>query len=417
MTGRINENTENEISETPKNFVSFCKYIPQKKEDDEEEKPTENAMSFIKAIVPKISKTEIKKKKKYVQPNIDETFSVMSINNIVLEHLEYKYSQLGDMKKRLQRYKWIRDNSQNDYEQIMAKQAIFNLIKDMKKIKDRREILEYQTKTEKLIEKYNSIGEGVKSFVCAENIEDEKEKEKEILKNKIISIAKMYIEFDITKNKQLKNISCPDCEYTDFEPVDSNLLACKKCNTCINIIDESHTYKDIDRLNLTQKYVYTKEAHFNEAYDKFQAMQNTNIPKKLYDMIYTEMKKHNITKKNLKHEQIELFLSEGGFSKFYDDITLIYCTITGKTPPNISKYKNDLIQMNIQVEKIYSIVKDPDRINSLNVNYKLMKLLQLLGYDIRKHKFNIPKKDKLVEHDQVWKEICRHLDWKFYPTV
>ena len=77
----------------------------------------------------------------------------------------------------------------------------------------------------------------------------------------------------------------------------------------------------------------------------FQGIQKIEIDDAVYDTISIRMKNSNLTKCTITKDHIYLFLSEGGYSKHYEDIILIYCTITNKKPPNISKYEEELATM------------------------------------------------------------------------
>ena len=60
----------------------------------------------------------------------------------------------------------------------------------------------------------------------------------------------------------------------------------------------------------------------------------------------------------------------------------------------------------------------PDRVNFLNYNYTFHKMLQLLGRDEFLDYFDLLKsRDKLYEHDLIWKGICTDLKWEFIASI
>jgi hypothetical protein len=62
--------------------------------------------------------------------------------------------------------------------------------------------------------------------------------------------------------------------------------------------------------------------------------------------------------------------------------------------------------------------KPQDRKNFLNNNYVFHKLFELLGYDQFLPYFNYLKsREKLQEHDEIWKKICEYNKWEFYPSM
>ena len=406
---------------------SFCKYLPkiEKKNSSKVLKKNPPKKSFINldTIVPYIPDTIQKEKRKLsknrvpTSQRIDDSYDIFTIDKIIRDRLEERYEEIGMMEQKLNTLIWIRDNTTDDIERIDAKKEIFKIKKKISAVKDRTEIKIYKEKTKDLLEQYRSTQISKRSFIFIERDPSEDEKEKEQLSKTFLIIARAYIQIDTHRNKN-KKLICPVCQKSEFDTIDDNFYACKYCRRCIQLTDNGYSYKDIDRLNLSSRYTYTKRGHFKEAIDKFQGLQNTNIDKKVYDMIHYERKKHSITIEKLSHDHVVLFLSENSYSKHYEDVTLIHCAITGCKAPDISQYENNLLRMFDQQEEVYEKIKNPDRINSLNVNFKLMKLLQLLGYKCKIEDFGILKtREKIAEHDEIWMEICQHLGWRFIPTI
>lgn len=181
----------------------------------------------------------------------------------------------------------------------------------------------------------------------------------------------------------------------------------------------------MDRLNLASRYKYSRKGHFKEAVDKFQGKSNVNIPQSLYDFIIQKKLKHNIKNLTKEHELLFLSESEEDYTDFYGDINLIHSVLTGIKPPNIEKYEEELFKLFDIHDEAYEYLKKEGKlgarlsmINSLNVYFKLMKLLQKVKYNCRLEDFNMLKtRDKLLEHDEAWKITCDYLGWEFIPTI
>ena len=59
-----------------------------------------------------------------------------------------------------------------------------------------------------------------------------------------------------------------------------------------------------------------------------------------------------------------------------------------------------------------------NRKNFLSYSYVLHKFVQLLGLDEFKECFILLKsREKLHQQDQIWKQICNHLNWEYYPSI
>jgi len=346
-------------------------------------------------------------------PIITSDTNILTIHNIILEYLTHKYNEIQFHKHKLNRLEWIRDNTDNEIERINAKKEIYRLNRLISSIDNKKEINEYKESVSKLIDKYKRLEHSPSSFI---NVKRESDKISKIT-NKFLIAARNYIQIDTRIGSH--KLVCSNCHLSDFEVIDDNLYKCNRCNYGMNILDDTCSYKDSDRLNMTSRYTYSKKAHFEEAIQKFQGIQKIEIDDAVYDTISIRMKNSNLTKCTITKDHIYLFLSEGGYSKHYEDIILIYCTITNKKPPNISKYEEELATMFDKQEIVFDSIKHLlDRISSLNVYYKLMKMLQILGYHCNLDDFNFLKtREKILEHDEAWKMICSRLNWQYNPTI
>ena len=66
----------------------------------------------------------------------------------------------------------------------------------------------------------------------------------------------------------------------------------------------------------------------------------------------------------------------------------------------------------------YKIMYSPQRKNFLNYDYVLYKMLELLNKDEFLNCFSLLKsREKLYEHDKIWRGICSDLQWEFIPTI
>ncbi len=196
----------------------------------------------------------------------------------------------------------------------------------------------------------------------------------------------------------------------------------------VDILDEMPTFKDTDRVNLCPRYMYTIEGHYKDCILQQQGLQNTTIPNEIYTILDEEREADNIKKEDYTMDHLYLHLGNRKLSDYYEDMVLIYSRYTGKPAPDLSKYTQDLYDMFPLIEASYQKVKDPNRINSLNVNFRLFKCLELLGYMCKKSDFYFLRTPiKLNEHMEIWKEIIEDLKkdkrphamrfrWRYIPT-
>lgn len=88
-------------------------------------------------------------------------------------------------------------------------------------------------------------------------------------------------------------IKCNGCDNSEFD-IDGNLFTCINCGLQLDLINATSCIKDIDRINISSKYTYDRRSHFKECINQFQAKQNQNIPDKVFDDLYHQIKIHNL---------------------------------------------------------------------------------------------------------------------------
>lgn len=389
---------------------TFCQFLPKTEKPILPEKTETKKKSFIDDIVPFFEKKEIQKE--VAQKTTVECHSdLLSMHNSVLEILKKKTTK--SLEEKSKKLEWIQNNSIHEIERIQAKRELFQIKREIKATEDGRELKLYIDKTHDIIEEYKNIKPEKSSFVFSET--NASQELKKNLLERYKCIARQYIDINTAVKQQVRKLCCPSCNGSDFQFYEDDTYVCSNCCICVQLVDESHSYKDIDRINLSSRYTYTRKGHFIEAINKFQGKQNTTIKQYVFDIIHEEMNKHGLVR--VTDEQLMLFLSDHGLSKHYEDITLLKCSINGDIPPDISEYETILLTRFDQQDRVYEKVKDPERINSLNVYYKLMKLLELEGYKCSISDFSMLKKDKLGEHDEIWSVMCEELGWQFIPSV
>lgn len=220
-----------------------------------------------------------------------------------------------------------------------------------------------------------------------------------------------------------------------------NLCKCKKCdindNICICIecgfqkkLNTYHScYKDVDRVSITKKYKYDKRVHFRDCINQFQAKQNSTISDKVYKDLDEQFLIFGLLRgdinspkeeryKDINKEHIYLFLNETGHSKHYEDVTLIYCTLTGKTPNDISEYEERLMSDYDLLVDLYDrkYKNKVGRENFIHTDYVLYQLLRKYGFPCKKEDFDILKTiDRRYFCDDVCKELFEELGWNFTP--
>jgi hypothetical protein len=260
-------------------------------------------------------------------------------------------------------------------------------------------------------------------------------------KNKLISeyleIARKYVNIDIVpsnlpneKDKKEK-IICKNCQNKkDFEIVDNNVYICSNCSVQQVILKNVSSYRDIDRVNITSKYVYDRKIHFRDCINQYQGKQNSTIEPKVYTDILREFELHHLLVgdetcsmktrcTNITKEHISMFLKDLGYTKHYENTNLIHYTMTGKKPDDISYLEDKLLDDFDTLTDLYDKkFKHINRKNFLNTSYILFQLLSRHKHPCDTDNFSVLKTiDRKTFHDDIYKALAVELGWNMNPII
>jgi len=361
-------------------------------------------------------------------------YDIFHIDKIIRDKLKFHKTQLPQLKQELD----FCLKGKNLIPSSVQKEVTFclkdeNIIKKSSEIRKRIQDIEYSSefalyifRINDIIKKYRNLlnSDNSRSFVCLnKTISDKEFAQKTKLISSFIAIAREYINI---KNyyRKAEILICLICNKDTMKRTidDEAVLVCSVCGYEIKLLDDTPSFKDTDRLNMGNRYTYSRRSHFYEAMKKYQGKHNIDpeILKNTVLILESQMKLNNLTKETVTKNQLYTFLSENKLSNNYDDINLLFHIITGKPCPDFSKLEGTLLELFEQQEKALDEIAgecDDGRINSINVYYKLYKLLQHLRYPCRKTDFCILKtKAKEDEHDAKMKKAWEILGWKWIDT-
>lgn len=238
----------------------------------------------------------------------------------------------------------------------------------------------------------------------------------------------IYNKYNSKINYDSSHEQCVNCNSKSFDNIDNNTI-CSNCGLSISTLIQNSSFKDSERINIIPKYTYNRKTHFKDCINQFQGKQQVNIKPKVYDDLIKQFELNHLLVgniktpknerfKNITKKHIQLFLKETKHSKHYEDVNLIYHNITGKKTNNISHLERKLVQdfdlLTQTYDKLFKNNKDIERKSFINSQYVLYQLLSRHKYKCNKEEFNILKTtDRQTFHDDVCKELFKHLGWNF----
>jgi len=229
-------------------------------------------------------------------------------------------------------------------------------------------------------------------------------------------------------NKEISYVNyCHSCNSTNIVINENAISYCDNCSCIINITIDTdkpsykEPQKEISYLN------YKRKNHFNECLNQIQGKEITDIPQKVFDLIYIELRKLKIMDSNnnligcttIKYEILREILKKIKLNKYYEHIAYIHYRITGISS---SLIPNDLIE---KLKNMFELIQNPfykycpnTRKSFLSYSYCIHKMFQILGETEYIKYFPLLKnREKLYLHEKIWKKICNDLGWTFIPSM
>jgi hypothetical protein len=327
----------------------------------------------------------------------------------------------GKMNRKLQQHK-----------EKLEKEKV-DLIQKIEDIEANNAFSEYIYMSEKIISEYitlSSVPKNVSSFFTTKSSSSTTAsadvKYEEII-SQFMELAKKYIPIKTYKKEVIKKPVCGCGNTKDFTYTD-NTVTCDNCAVERNIYSVQTTYKDTDRVNLSQKYRYKRRVHFRDTLNQYQGKQNKKIAPQVLDDLENEFQKLNLidnkgTTFHEKHRNITkgiiyMLLSETGHNNHYEDLNLLHNYFTGIPCPDVSQIEEELFSDFDKIVEVYDSMKDIHRKNFLNSQFILYQLLKRRNVRVREDDFDILKsRDRLLQHEEIFQKICVSLEWTFCPLL
>lgn len=209
-----------------------------------------------------------------------------------------------------------------------------------------------------------------------------------------------------------------------------SILVCEKCS----VVGEDYGC-EVDRstkgLNYDstmaagtwkrKKNTYHRPTHFKDMLSSLQGTFKSNIPADVMKTVTESIVSRNLHgKKRTFSEDIEIVrgtLKSLNLSKYYEKCAQMAYVILGTAVPQLTQpQEQTLIMMFEQLNAVYPKYRPKGRKNMISYKYVMLKLLEICELnDIIPAIKRIKSNDRLKIHEAIWEEVCRDLNWKFYP--
>jgi hypothetical protein len=224
--------------------------------------------------------------------------------------------------------------------------------------------------------------------------------------------------FDINNFVQQTDI-CRDCNKGEMIPIEhEGILVCNICSKSIPYLveNEKPSYKEPPKEICF--YAYKRINHFREILAQFQAKETTQIPDEVIENINQQIKKERIKLSQITNKRAKEILKKLGYNKYYEHIPFIKDRLGIKPPIMSSELEDTLCNLFMEIQGPYAKYCPDYRVNFLNYYYTVYKLCELLDQQQFLPYFPMLKdREKRIEQDEIWRNICDELDWEYIPTI
>jgi hypothetical protein len=215
---------------------------------------------------------------------------------------------------------------------------------------------------------------------------------------------------------------CENCgAKDDFFVNDEAFLTCFTCGLSkMYFSGDLVSFKEMQTYDFTRRFDYERPNHFSERLAQSQCKENVEIPESIMDLIHSELKKERIIDMSkLTRNIMRNILKKIKLPKYYEHIPLIISKLDGEPSLKFTpELEEQFLVMFKEIQEPFEKHKPKDRLNCLSYPYILYKFCELLEKDEFLPLFPLLKnREKLYKTDQVWKKICKDLQWEFIPTV
>ena len=213
------------------------------------------------------------------------------------------------------------------------------------------------------------------------------------------------------------------CKYCKVEMLLNNntgVLICPKCGLMENIIVDSDKPSFKEPPKEMTSFCYKRINHLNEFLAQFQAKETTEIHEDVYNEILMEIKKERITNMaTITPEKMRELLRRIKKNDYYEHIPYIINQLNGLPAPVIAPEIEEIIRGMFKAIQIpFEKYCPPKRKNFLSYSYIMYKFFELLELDEYLRCFQLLKsRTKLHQQDEIWKNICKDLNWQFIKSI
>ncbi len=230
-----------------------------------------------------------------------------------------------------------------------------------------------------------------------------------------------------------EGLICKSCSGYMYECQKDALMVCTDCGYSEPYQDlmsaKSASYEHVKHVIFKTQYTYERTGHLREEIEQCQGIESRVIPQPVLDTVLVQCRKEKrTTMRGFKKQDMRAILKRAELPNYYKNSIKIIQLLGGDTGLDLRTHEKLIYVMFKKIDGTlfdefkYLLNKcrlKSQRQNFLNFKYTLRKFLELLDFPADKLNDIFPYlKDELTlkVYDEVWKNFCIRLGWKFIAS-
>jgi hypothetical protein len=210
---------------------------------------------------------------------------------------------------------------------------------------------------------------------------------------------------------------CPKCDVLMRTLPKQSELACPRCGVSRTYIDGSMASMSYEDEVEYTTYVYARIMHMKDRLKKFQAKEGTVVPEHVLRATMQRLWSQGVrSPEEITSILVDRAMHEAHLSPWYTHYQQVTERLTGRPAPRLSAEEEDLVL------RFYAALQRPfekykaGRKNFLPCRYVMYREFQYLGfYHLLPHLDMNYEKKKILEYDDIWRNMCGDLGLEFLP--
>lgn len=231
---------------------------------------------------------------------------------------------------------------------------------------------------------------------------------------------------------------CLNCGCTEFNE-HGQMEICKNCGGARRnqMLGALPSYDRLKDSKPSREFTYKRLTHFRNTLKQVCGISCKTVPEELKDQLKEELVKRRIPFMDLEPKMTRYLLKKLGYAIYYEETISITCEINPTYKPLYicPEHEEEMCFIFKVIEGPFEKVKhqvNENRQNFMSYPFTAIKICEHKAY-VEEQEGNVKESlmwraymknfdllkgvERLIEHDKIWKLICKELRWYYFNTI